>query len=139
MSVLKEDLHLQDFGVAILAGLHLHGVTVISDRDEARLHGAFVSAFQFIETHFEKDQLRFWMTTHPIHGHSPDAHAIMNRWLGIWATKDSPGHTWRFSMSDETACRLVDEEIPGGRELWMRAAGILIQEAGIIAHPRSLQ
>lgn len=139
MTVPREDLHLQDFGVGILAALRISGVTMLSDRDEVRLHGAFVSAFQHVEEVFDQEHLRFWMTTHPIHGTSTDAYNIMHYWLGIWATKDSPGHMWRFRMSEEIADRLVNEQLPGGRDMWLAAGQILIKEAGIIVQPRSLR
>jgi len=128
MEVNERQVHLLDFGMGMLAALHLRKVTAIDERNKVQdLHAAFVAAFRHLKESQISENLRFWMTTHKIYGTTPDVDTIMNHWLGLFATKDSPGTIWRFSMYDEYAERLLTEELPGGRDLWIDCADIFLE------------
>jgi len=110
-----------DFGMGLLAGLHVKGVGILNDRNEQVVHAAFRDAFEVVEHQLGREFLRFHISTHRVYGTSADVYNIFSYWLGLWATKDSPGTIWRFNMSDQNAEKLF-AELRGGRELYVKAA-----------------
>ncbi len=122
----KTRLTLQDFGVGLLAGLHEHGIHIIDDRDEQRLHECFLEAFKIVEKRLGKENLRFVIILNQFHGTSGDVLQIFSYWQGNLATLDSPGTTWRSRMTDQWAERLFFE-LPGGRELYVEAANAFMK------------
>lgn len=113
--------HLQDFGTGLVAGMYRARVTMFSDRDLPRLHGAFRAAFEVVKEELGQDRLEFVLILNQWHGTTPDVDAILNHWLGVFYTKDAPGTTYRsMGLSDEWSDRLL-ADLEGGAELYDRA------------------
>lgn len=121
-------LDLASFGIGVLSGLTLSGVTILDDSDERKLNRSFLAAYKVVEENFEKENLRFRLILDQMHGTSPDVHAIMLWWLRFWATKDDPGSTWRLGMPEEAALNYTEHNLPGGKKLWLQAARAFMDE-----------
>lgn len=123
-----ERLDLASFGIGVLAGLTLSGVTTLDDEDQRRLNKCFLAAYKVVEKHFERQNLRFRLILDQMHGTSPDVEAIMLWWLHFWATKDAPGSTWRLGMPEDIALKYIEHDLPGGKDLWLQAARAFMDE-----------
>jgi len=123
----REDTSLLDFSVGMLSGLIRAGLTTLNERRRVDLHRAFVEAFKVLEETLEKSTIRFWMTTHEIHGTSPDVDTILNYWLSSgFSTRDSPGTVYRFRIGRDTADEILSR-LPGGAELYDKATKVLLE------------
>jgi len=121
MSNERTTLDKLDFGVGLVAGLVLRGEKTINERNLAVLHESFLEAFKVVEQELGRDQLRFAIILHRVHRTSTDVFNIMSYWLGLWATRDSPGTIYRFRM-DESSAKKVLAGLPGGEKMFLDAA-----------------
>jgi hypothetical protein len=55
----KDRLTQADFGMGLLAGLRLRGVSLLSDYDLPKLHEAFVAAYKSVEEYLGGQQAAF--------------------------------------------------------------------------------
>ena len=114
-------MSLLDFGTGLLSGLHLKGLKLISERDLVRFHGCFAEAFSVVKELMGEDQLKFSIILDEVHRVSGDVDAILNYWLTLQVSKDSPGTVWRFHITDHDAKRWLSQ-LPGGEEVFLPAA-----------------
>ena len=98
----------------------------LDDSNLPKLHRSFKVAFDVIDSRFDNSVLRFALFLDELHGTSPDVDRIMQHWLMFWATRDSPGTTWRFTMHDQSARFLLDEAA-GGEVVWLEAADAFLE------------
>ena len=119
-------LSLLDFGMGILSGLHLRGVTTLDERELVKLHESFAEAFWVVEKLMGEEKLKFSIILHQIHRTSGGVDAILNYWLSVWVTKDSPGTILRFRLTDYTASRYLSR-LPGGEEVFLPAADAFLK------------
>ena len=120
MSGERSTLDKLDFGVGLVAGLVLRGETTINERNLAVLHESFLEAFKVVEKQLGRENLRFAIILHRVHRTSTDVFNIMSYWLGLWATRDSPGTIYRFKMNEDSAEKIL-EGLPGGRQMFLDA------------------
>lgn len=125
--VRNESLSNLDFATSLAAALTLQGYPSVTDHDSQRLHRAFRDAFYVIKDGLGEEHCRFFIILHRLHGDSGDVYDILGHWLTHWATRDSHGSIWRLTMEKRTAENILDEDVAGGRELWMKAAEAFIK------------
>ena len=121
MSGERSTLDKLDFGVGLVAGLVLRGERTINERNLTVLHESFLEAFKVVEEQLGHENLRFAIILHRVHRTSTDVFNIMSYWLGLWATRDSPGTIYRFKMDEDSAEKVL-AGLPGGRQMFLDAA-----------------
>lgn len=127
MKTTTRTLNLIDFGMGVLGGLRLHGVSVVSDQHLPAFHGAFKAAYDIVEERFDRDTLRFNFILNEIHGTTPDVDTIVNYWISSsYVTRDGFEPTLRFTGFDKLDARKLLISVPGDEELWCNAAGAFL-------------
>jgi len=117
----NRELSREDFGLGMLAALHLLKVELLDKNKEREIHAGFLAAFKVIESHLGRERLLFSLSTNRTYGTSADVFIIFSKWRGPWATEDSSGDFWRFNMDDASAEERL-AKLRGGRELYVEAA-----------------
>lgn len=121
-------LSLTEFSLGLMAGLHTKGKNdlYVSPREEAHVHACFRVAFEVVEARLGSENLTFVILNTSTWGTSGAVDSIFDYWLTTWVTKDSPGWTYRFTMTNREALEFLSK-LPGGADMFLDAADAFLE------------
>jgi hypothetical protein len=91
---------------------------------------AFKAAFDVVQQELG-DSVRFLLILDRYHGVSGTVSDILYYWIASGeSTKDAPGTTYRFRMSDYSAEVYADQS-QGGKELYDKATDVFLKTLGL--------
>ena len=128
MPTTHEKTSLLDFGSGMLCGMVLNGVYTLSEQRLSAVHEGFKRAFDFVEAELDERMMFYLIIGY--HGTSPIVDNVFNWWLQSgYAYKEAPGYVYHFKIGTLTAVTTL-ESIPGGKELYQKAAKVLTDFLG---------
>jgi len=128
MSETQERTTLQDFGNGILAGLVENGHLLLDEERRDKLHEAFLEAFIVVEEEVGLESLDFYLKTDEPRDLPANVHGIIYGWRhGLLALREQPSESLHMLYVDDKQSSQLMARIPGGIELYKRAAARLIE------------
>lgn len=126
METTNQNLSLSDFGTSILAGLRLIGVTLLSDSDTDKFCAGFQAAYDVVESELGDGKLDFALRLDV--NTTPCVATIVDTWLtSRLATREERGKVLRLTSITQDNARHIVRGMPGGEELWSKAARAFVK------------